>query len=92
MSHTNNKLSVCMLCKNEQEKLAKCLASITFADEIVVLDSGSTDNSVDVARQFLAKVFIRDDWPGFGEQRRHAEDLTSNDWILMVDGMEGLVS
>ena len=88
MNHISNKLSVCIICKNEQEKLAHCLTSVTFADEIVVLDSGSTDNTLEIARQFTEKVFVRDDWPGFGEQRRRAEDLASHDWVLMVDSDE----
>ena len=71
-----------------QEKLADCLASVVFADEIIVLDSGSTDSTLDIARQFTEKVFVRDDWRGFGEQRRRAEDLASHDWVMMVDADE----
>jgi len=88
MNDTPNKLSVCIICKNEQKRLANCLTSVTFADEIIVLDSGSTDQTVDIARQFTDKVFIRNEWPGFGEQRRRAEDLAGNDWILMIDSDE----
>ncbi len=84
----NTKLSVGIICKNEQERLAKCLASVTFADEVVVLDSGSTDETLTVAHQFTDKVFVRDDWRGFGEQRRRVEELASHDWILMIDSDE----
>ena len=83
-----NKLSAGIICKNEQDKLADCLASVAFADEIIVLDSGSTDNTLDIAHRFTDKVFVRDDWRGFGEQRRRVEDLASHDWILMVDSDE----
>jgi len=82
------KLSVGIICKNIQDKLADCLASVVFADEIIVLDSGSTDNTLDVARRFTEKVFVRDDWRGFGEQRRRVEDLASHDWVLMIDADE----
>jgi (heptosyl)LPS beta-1,4-glucosyltransferase len=83
-----NKLSVGIICKNEQDNLANCLQSVAFADEIIVLDSGSTDNTIDIARRFTEKIFVRDDWRGFGEQRRRVEDLASHDWILMVDSDE----
>jgi len=49
MNRIRKKLSVCIICENVQEKLANCLASVTFADEFVVLDSGSTDNTIDIA-------------------------------------------
>jgi len=88
MNSVENRLSTCILCKNEQERLGNCLASVAFADEIVVLDSGSTDDTLDIARRFTEKVFTSDDWPGFGEQRRRAEELAGNDWILMVDSDE----
>jgi len=73
---------------NEQDSLADCLSSVVFADEIIVLDSGSTDGTLDIAHQFTEKVFVRDDWCGFGEQRRRLEDLASHDWVLMVDSDE----
>jgi len=88
MDLVENRLSACILCKNEQERLGNCLASVAFADEIVVLDSGSTDDTLDIARRFTEKVFIHNDWPGFGEQRRRAEELAGNDWILMIDSDE----
>jgi len=88
MDHARNRLSACILCKNAQERLGRCLASVAFADEIVVLDSGSTDDTLDIARQFTEKVFICNDWPGFGEQRRRVEEFAGNDWILMIDSDE----
>ncbi|WNC67913.1 glycosyltransferase family 2 protein [Thalassotalea nanhaiensis] len=82
------KLSVCIICKNEEDKIERCLSSLTFADEIVLLDSGSTDETLTIAKKFTDKIFIREDWLGFGEQRRRAEELATNDWILAIDSDE----
>lgn len=66
------RLSVVMIAKNEAELLPDCLASVSWADEIIVLDSGSHDNSVDIATQAGAKVYLNDDWQGYGIQRQRA--------------------
>lgn len=88
MPQKNNKLSVCIICKNEEDKIETCLSSVQWADEIVVLDSGSTDKTLEIAAQYTDKIFSRTDWAGFGEQRRRAEDLASNDWIFALDSDE----
>lgn len=79
------KISICIICKNEESKIGDCLASVSWADEIVIVDSGSTDNTLEIAKQFTDKVFVEDDWQGFGIQRRRAEDYASNDWIFAID-------
>ena len=79
------KLSVCIICKNEASTIARCLESVKWADEIILLDSGSTDNTLEIAKKYTDKIFIREDWQGFGEQRRRAEQLASNDWIFAID-------
>ncbi|SFT38853.1 (heptosyl)LPS beta-1,4-glucosyltransferase [Pseudoalteromonas sp. DSM 26666] len=79
------KLSVCIICKNEKDKIERCLESVKWADEIIVLDSGSTDETRAIANKYTDKVFVRDDWQGFGEQRRRAEALATNDWIFAID-------
>jgi len=73
------KLSVCIICKNEKDKIERCLESVKWADEIIVLDSGSTDETRAIANKYTDKVFVRDDWQGFGEQRRRAEALATNE-------------
>ncbi|WP_166112612.1 glycosyltransferase family 2 protein [Pseudoalteromonas sp. Z9A5] len=79
------KLSVCIICKNEGSTLERCLESVKWADEIIVLDSGSTDETLAIAKKYTDKVFVRADWEGFGEQRQRAEALASNDWIFAID-------
>lgn len=59
-----NRLSVVMIAKNASDVLPECLASVAWADEVVLLDSGSTDSTVEIALQAGAKVFINEDWQG----------------------------
>ncbi|UVV72903.1 glycosyltransferase family 2 protein [Pantoea agglomerans] len=82
------RLSVVMIAKNEAELLPDCLASVSWADEIIVLDSGSHDSSVDIATQAGAKVYLNDDWQGYGIQRQRAQHYATGDMILMIDADE----
>lgn len=82
------RLSVVMIAKNEAALLPDCLNSVSWADEIVVLDSGSQDGTADIARQAGAKVFHAEAWAGFGKQRQRAQRYTSGDMILMIDADE----
>ncbi|ELY6087718.1 glycosyltransferase family 2 protein [Cronobacter sakazakii] len=79
------RLSVVMIAKNAASLLPDCLASVSWADEIVVLDSGSSDDTVAVATAAGAKVFIENDWQGYGIQRQRAQQYASGDYILMID-------
>ncbi|ELY2508363.1 glycosyltransferase family 2 protein [Cronobacter sakazakii] len=79
------RLSVVMIAKNAASLLPDCLASVAWADEIVVLDSGSSDDTVAVATAAGAKVFIENDWQGYGIQRQRAQQYASGDYILMID-------
>lgn len=79
------KLSVCIICKNEESTLERCLESVKWADEIIIVDSGSTDKTLDIAKRYTNKIAIREDWEGFGKQRRRAEALASNDWVFAID-------
>ena len=87
MSHRNS-LSVVMIAKNEAELLSECLQSVAWADEIIVLDSGSTDGSVALAESLGAKVFVHTDWQGFGKQRQKAQSYATQDYVLMIDADE----
>lgn len=82
------KLSACIITKNEADRLANCLRAIEgLVDEVVVVDSGSTDGTPDIARQMGAEVF-HNDWVGYGPQKRFSEDCASFDWILNLDADE----
>lgn len=80
-------LSVIIITKNEEEHISRCLESVNWADEIIVLDSGSSDNTVELCRDNTNKVFITD-WPGFGIQKQRALDKASHDWVLSLDADE----
>ncbi len=81
----STRLSVVMIAKNAADLLPDCPASVARADEIVILDSGSTDNTADVARAAGAKVFTDTDWQGYGIQRQRAQSYATGDYVLMID-------
>lgn len=81
------RLSVALITKNEEANLARTLASVRWADEIVIVDSGSTDRTGEIAREFGAKFFA-EPWKGFGAQKNSAIAKCTGDWILAVDADE----
>lgn len=80
-------LSVAIITKNEEEKLPNCLNSVLFASDIVVVDSGSTDKTVAIAKNFGCRVFI-EDWKGYGPQKNSALDKCKHEWVLVLDADE----
>jgi glycosyltransferase involved in cell wall biosynthesis len=82
-------LSVAIITLNEEANLARTLASVQFADEIVLVDSGSTDRTIEIAESFHAKVFL-EPWKGFGPQKNSAIDKCSSTWVLSLDADEEL--
>jgi len=80
-------LSVIIITKNEAEHIGRCLASVSWADEIIVLDSGSEDDTVSICRQYTDKVY-ETDWPGFGIQKQRALNKATGDWVLSIDADE----
>ena len=81
-------LSVCIITHNEEGNIARTLDSVkTIADELIVVDSGSTDRTVELARARGAKVFV-EEWRGFSKQKNAAMAKTSGDWILSLDADE----
>ena len=82
-------ISLVVITKNEASCLAKCLQSADFVSEIVVVDSGSTDGTVQIAERFGAKVFHQD-WLGFGPQKQFAVSCAKYDWVLCLDADEYL--
>ena len=82
------RLSVAIITLNEERNLAECLASVAFADEIVVIDGGSRDRTGEIARAAGARVIESTDWQGFGVQKNRAIDACSGDWVLSIDADE----
>lgn len=82
------KLSAIVLSKNAAHVLGPCLDSLAFADERLVLDSGSTDGSIELAESLGARVVVEPQWRGFGLQRQYAQSLASHEWILWIDSDE----
>jgi glycosyltransferase involved in cell wall biosynthesis len=83
-----NRLTVGILTLNEERRIASCLRSCAFADQIVVVDSGSTDRTVEIAREMGAEVFVHADWQGFGPQRNHLLAHSNGDYIFFLDADE----
>ncbi|MGL5390096.1 MAG: glycosyltransferase family 2 protein [Shewanella sp.] len=83
-------LSVMLITKNEADRVERCLASVAkIADEIIVLDSGSTDDTLAICAKYTDKITVTD-WPGFGKQKQRALAQTSCDWVLSIDADEAL--
>lgn len=85
---THASLGIAIITYNAAARLAQCLDSVSFADDIVVIDGGSTDATVDIAKAHGARVLIRREWPGFGPQKNRALDALSTDWVLSIDADE----
>lgn len=81
-------LSIVIITKNEAHNIQKCLESVCWADEIVVMDSGSTDDTLSIAKQYTSLVFSRTDWKGYGIQKQRALEKASGDWVLNLDADE----
>lgn len=85
-------LTVALIVKNEAEHLERCLETLRWADEIVVIDAGSTDATCDIAQRYTDNIHVYDDWQGFGIQRQRAEAHATSDWLLMIDADERVSS
>lgn len=81
------KVSVTIIALNEEENIRDCLESVSWADEIIVSDSGSTDRTVDICKAFGAKVH-QDEWLGFGAQKNLCASRAANAWVLNIDADE----
>ncbi len=81
------KLAVTVITRNEAANIAAALASVAWADEILVVDAESTDDTVEIARRAGARVLVRE-WPGFAGQKNFAAEQAAHDWILSIDADE----
>ncbi len=82
-----NKLSAVIITRNAALQLPACLRALEFCDEVLVIDSGSTDDTAAVAQRFAARV-IQTRWRGFGPQKQFAVEQASHDWVLCIDADE----
>lgn len=81
------KVSAVIVCCDEEENVERCLQSLTWADEIVVVDSFSQDRTVELCRKYTSRIFQRE-WLGMVRQREYAVSLAQNDWVFAVDADE----
>ncbi|MDT3697191.1 MAG: glycosyltransferase family 2 protein [Ignavibacterium sp.] len=82
-----NKISVVIITGNEENNIRDCLQSAVWADEIIVVDSESTDNTVEIAKEFTDKVFVQK-WLGYSKQKSYAISLAKNEWVVSLDADE----
>ncbi|MBI4710070.1 MAG: glycosyltransferase family 2 protein [Nitrospirae bacterium] len=80
-------LSIAIITFNEEENIKDCLESVKWADEIVVVDSGSTDRTQEICRQYTDKVFTLE-WTGFADTKQKAVNLTTHPWVFVLDADE----
>ncbi len=81
------RLSAVIITRNAAAQLGECLESVRFADEILIVDSGSTDATRDIAQRHNARV-LHQDWLGYGRQKQFAVEQAANDWVLCLDADE----
>lgn len=81
-------LSVIVICRNNEATIRRCLESVAWAGELVVVDSGSTDRTLEIARELATRLHQTADWPGHGPQKNRALDLATGDWVFSLDSDE----
>ncbi len=81
-------VSAILITRNEAQNIEECLAGLAWCSEVVIVDSGSDDGTVDRARNWGAKVSVTTDWPGFGLQKNRALDLAHGEWVFSIDADE----
>jgi glycosyltransferase involved in cell wall biosynthesis len=81
------KISVAIITLDEERRIRPCLESVTWADEIVICDSGSTDKTLEISREYTDWVYV-DEWRGYGAQKNLAVERASSPWILSLDADE----
>lgn len=82
-----NKITACIMTLNEEQNIRRCLESVTWCDEILVLDSFSTDTTVNICKEFTLKV-VQEKWRGYISARNRVRNLASHDWVLLLDADE----
>ena len=82
------RISAIVITKNAERTLRRCLESVAWADETIVVDCGSTDRTLDICRDLSVRIHETPDWPGFGPQKNRALDLAAGDWVFSIDADE----
>jgi glycosyltransferase involved in cell wall biosynthesis len=85
------KISAVVITYNEEQNIERCLRSLLFCDEIIVVDASSTDRTREIAQKFSSHVYLRS-WKGYVDQKNFANSLASHDWILSIDADEEVSS
>lgn len=80
-------ISVIIIAKNEEKNIRGCLESVRWADEIILVDAFSVDTTLEIAKEFTAKIYQKE-WEGFADQKAYALSLAKNDWVLSLDADE----
>src|SRR5947209_20350748 len=80
-------IAAIVITKNEERNITACLESLKWVDEVIIVDAESSDRTVELAKAYTSKVFVRT-WPGYGPQKNFAMDQATVDWILIVDADE----
>lgn len=86
------KLSAILITKNEEKNIHRCLSSLDFVDEVIMVDSGSTDQTISIAKQFQNVRIISEKWYGFVKNKNIAINQTQHDWIFWIDADEEVTS
>ncbi|MBI2963464.1 MAG: glycosyltransferase family 2 protein [Deltaproteobacteria bacterium] len=87
MERTRPQISAIVVCLNEEDNIRACLESVSWCDEVVVVDARSTDRTREIVREFTDRIFVRD-WPGYREQKQFALDQARLEWVLNLDADE----
>jgi glycosyltransferase involved in cell wall biosynthesis len=82
-------ISAFIVCCNEERQIRRCIESIKWCDEIIIVDSGSTDKTLDICREYTQNIYYKE-WAGYVEQKRFALEKCKNEWVLNVDADEVL--
>jgi len=81
-------ISAILITLNEEQNLARCLQSLGFCEEIIVIDGGSSDQTMEIAKNYNAKIVVEKEWKGFGDQKSIALTHARCDWVLSIDADE----
>ncbi|MBD3830925.1 MAG: glycosyltransferase family 2 protein, partial [Arcobacter sp.] len=83
------KASAYIICQNEEKHIQRVLESVKDFDEIIIVDSGSTDKTLEIAKEYTDKIYHQE-WLGYSGQKEYAKNLCTNEWVLNLDADEEL--